>query len=399
MSHHFASPGSVNLNGSDDHHYRYTMPALEVKHEGKTKMKKSLLVNITPISEAVGRPVEALLQYISQSSNAAWNLDGKGGKSKSLKAYVTGHHAQADLQEQILAFIRSFVLCGHCGNPETRLEVEGAKKRRTATLVCKSCSRRTTLDPDEKCVKQMMQHMHDAHEGPVKGHAAEDARMTEFADIAVGSAAQETKRSLKQRCECGHETSKPQCKRCGRVLTEPASTHDAVEPNAQAQDLTGDVLKWMHAQSAPGITAETSADFITLLSAGHSMAALLKTTGKVVARDAMSSLGPELGQSLTEPRQIAEAVSTTMQKQVPLLQLLLGDPRSPRAGLDAVVAGIHEEVVESNARSLGEAVLFGLLLALHEHADEIPDAELCAACVKLPCQSENMRKFIKYLSE
>lgn len=205
----------LNVNGSDDPCYRYTMPAVRVKHEGASKMKKTILVNLAAISEAIGRPMEPLLQHLGHSLSTSCKVEGKG---KSARAYVTGHHSQVVLQEQVQVFISSCVLCEHCGNPETTLEVAGTKKRQRASLKCGSCGGSTELDSDLKCVKSLVQH---AHHGPVKGHAvAADSEPAATADMLLCEHAKDSKEQKKEkvRCSCGHRTSKPVCSRCGEDM-------------------------------------------------------------------------------------------------------------------------------------------------------------------------------------
>merc|ERR1719253_919162 len=100
------------MDGSNDQHFRYTMPVIQVKHEGKGKMKKSVLVNINEVCDSIGRPVEYLVTYLGQKLSAAAKVEKDLGQS-----YVTGHHELRQVQEQVLSFIRDAVMCHGCRNP------------------------------------------------------------------------------------------------------------------------------------------------------------------------------------------------------------------------------------------------------------------------------------------
>ena len=55
----------INMDGSDDPFYRYTMPALAVKVEDPGgKMIKTVLPNIEDVAKAVGRPHECALTWL-----------------------------------------------------------------------------------------------------------------------------------------------------------------------------------------------------------------------------------------------------------------------------------------------------------------------------------------------
>merc|ERR1712151_245305 len=113
-------------DGSTDAGYRYTMPRVLVKKEGSSKMKKSVIVNLKEISQAVGRPADYLLTYLGQSLSATAKIE-----NGTAKAYIQGHHDEAVIHKHILAFIRDAVMCAHCSNPETTCRTEGSKKHKS----------------------------------------------------------------------------------------------------------------------------------------------------------------------------------------------------------------------------------------------------------------------------
>jgi len=142
----------VNMNGSSDPFYRYTMPKIVVKVEGTTKMIKSVLVNLKDVAGAIGRPEDYLVTYLGQKLSANSKID------KDDKAYVTGAMETQKIQAIIFDFIKETVSCGNCNNPETSVHIEGKKKQAILYLTCKGCGRRTDLDSSERFVKYMIQH-------------------------------------------------------------------------------------------------------------------------------------------------------------------------------------------------------------------------------------------------
>ncbi|EKX44362.1 translation initiation factor 5 [Guillardia theta CCMP2712] len=134
-----------------DSHYRYKMPALEIKIEGATKMIKTVLLNLDIIARAIGRPPFSMSQ-----------IDKKDGGTG--RAWISGKHLQSDLQLMIFRFIRETVLCRRCSNPETLVKVGGQKKKKTVSLDCHSCGHLTEMHMTQKFVKWMALHPPSAQE-------------------------------------------------------------------------------------------------------------------------------------------------------------------------------------------------------------------------------------------
>lgn len=394
------STGCVNMNGSDDPCYRYMMPAVRVKHEGASKMKKTILVNLVAISEAIGRPMEPLLQHLGQSLSAACKVEGKG---KAARAYVAGHRSEVELQEQVFVFIRSFVLCEQCGNPETTLEVAGTKKRQRAALRCGGCGGSTKLDPDLRGVKSLVQH---AHLGPVKGHAAvAEPRLAATACVMPGNHAEDSKKQKneKMRCSCGHKTSKPVCSRCGervpfidlRSASQPPASSEIA--NAEEESPCIAVSRWMRTRGAGG---ETFSDLLScMIALGHRVdVPLLAVLGKVFSSQAMEHL--KLVQRRIQPVEVADSVGSLAVKWVPLLEAALADWGSNDATLLVLLGGIRDGVAESPPPHNAEEDIFvGMLLAMHQHAKALSDAHMMAACEQLPHRCMALTKFIEFLRE
>jgi len=160
----FGKSGRVNMDGSDDPFYRYTMPTLQVKVEGTTKMIKTQLMNIENVAQAVGRPPSYLVTYFGQELNSNSKWDAKEGK-----AYVTGNQDPKAMQDLVFKFIKKFVSCGACGNPETQITMGGGKKSKEIILNCISCGSKTKVDMVERFSKYIVQH--PPEEGLGKGSA------------------------------------------------------------------------------------------------------------------------------------------------------------------------------------------------------------------------------------
>ncbi|XP_043948832.1 eukaryotic translation initiation factor 5 [Drosophila biarmipes] len=124
---------TVNVNRSvTDIFYRYKMPRLQAKVEGKGNGIKTVLVNMAEVARAIGRPATYPTKYFGCELGAQTLFD-----HKNERFVVNGSHDVNKLQDLLDGFIRKFVLCPECDNPETNLTVSA--KNQTISQSCKAC--------------------------------------------------------------------------------------------------------------------------------------------------------------------------------------------------------------------------------------------------------------------
>ncbi|EFA01900.1 eukaryotic translation initiation factor 5 isoform X1 [Tribolium castaneum] len=138
--------GSVNVNRSvSDVFYRYKMPRLMAKVEGKGNGIKTVIVNMAEVAKALGRPPTYPTKYFGCELGAQTQFD-----FKNERFIVNGSHDAGKLQDLLDGFIRKFVLCPECENPETELLV--STKRSTISQGCKACGYHGPLESNHKLV-------------------------------------------------------------------------------------------------------------------------------------------------------------------------------------------------------------------------------------------------------
>lgn len=136
--------GSLNVNRSvTDAFYRYKMPRLMAKVEGKGNGIKTVIVNMAEVAKALSRPPTYPTKYFGCELGAQTNFD-----FKNERFIVNGSHDAAKLQDLLDGFIRKFVLCPECDNPETELLVSA--KRGTISQGCKACGFHGPLEFNHK---------------------------------------------------------------------------------------------------------------------------------------------------------------------------------------------------------------------------------------------------------
>ncbi|GMF02960.1 unnamed protein product [Ambrosiozyma monospora] len=126
------SLANINIcRDNDDPFYRYKMPPIQAKIEGKGNGIKTRVLNATDVARALARPVPYVIKYFGFELGAQTAIDED--KEKFL---INGVHENSKLQDVLDGFISKFVLCQSCKNPETVLKVE---KNGRISKDCKAC--------------------------------------------------------------------------------------------------------------------------------------------------------------------------------------------------------------------------------------------------------------------
>lgn len=105
-----------------DEFYRYKMPSFTTKIEGN----KTIITNLKEVSKALDRPPLTILKYFGRKIGSQATFDAKNNKY-----FLKGKHSSINLQELLNDFIKKYVLCMQCSNPETQCTSKG--------LQCRAC--------------------------------------------------------------------------------------------------------------------------------------------------------------------------------------------------------------------------------------------------------------------
>jgi len=143
---------SLNVNPEvEDCYYRYKMPKLMTKIEGKGNGIKTVITNITDIAKAIYRKPSYPIKYFGME------LGTQTIMAESTERYiVNGNHDATKLQEVLYTFIKKFVLCSKCGNPETFLTIK--KKSGNVVTKCKACGNTDMLDIKHKITQYIFKN-------------------------------------------------------------------------------------------------------------------------------------------------------------------------------------------------------------------------------------------------
>mmetsp|Transcript_8177 Transcript_8177/g.36755 ORF Transcript_8177/g.36755 Transcript_8177/m.36755 type:complete len:239 (+) Transcript_8177:250-966(+) len=135
---------TVNIGASNagDQFYRYKMPAIQSKIEGRGNGIKTNIPNMVDVAKALARPPTYTTKYLSYELGAVSKCDDKSGTY-----IVNGAHTAQVLSQHLEGFIKRFVQCHACGNPETVINIT---KKDTITLKCKACGFVSDVDMRHK---------------------------------------------------------------------------------------------------------------------------------------------------------------------------------------------------------------------------------------------------------
>lgn len=144
--------GTLNVNRNvSDVFYRYKMPRIQAKVEGKGNGIKTVIVNMAEVAKALGRPPTYPTKYFGCELGAQTQFD-----FKNERFIVNGSHDAVKLQDLLDGFIRKFVLCPECENPETDLIV--STKRGSISQGCKACGFHGVLESNHKLMTYILKN-------------------------------------------------------------------------------------------------------------------------------------------------------------------------------------------------------------------------------------------------
>lgn len=126
----------------DDNFYRYRMPLLQTKIEGRGNGIKTVISNMGDVARALSRPATYPTKFFGCELGAQTTFD-----EKNERYIVNGAHQADHLRKLLDDFIDKFVLCGSCKNPETDLKIT---KDGMILRDCKACGARSDVDMRHK---------------------------------------------------------------------------------------------------------------------------------------------------------------------------------------------------------------------------------------------------------
>eukprot|EP01018_Ginkgo_biloba_P006123 Gb_38545 [translate_table: standard] len=133
---------NIGASNRDDAFYRYKMPKMITKIEGRGNGIKTNIVNMVDVAKALARPPSYTTKFFGCELGAQSKFDEKTGTST-----VNGSHETAKLAALLENFIKKYVQCYGCGNPETEILIS---KTQMISMKCAACGFISDVDMRDK---------------------------------------------------------------------------------------------------------------------------------------------------------------------------------------------------------------------------------------------------------
>lgn len=170
---------SINIcRDNHDPFYRYKMPPIQAKVEGRGNGIKTAIVNASDVARALNRPTSYIIKYFGFELGAQTSISME--KDRYL---VNGVHEPSKLQDVLDGFINKFVLCGSCKNPETEIVIT---KDQDLVRDCKACGKRTPMDLRHKLSSFILKNPPESFEGGAAGGKKKKRAATASANVRGG---------------------------------------------------------------------------------------------------------------------------------------------------------------------------------------------------------------------
>eukprot|EP01137_Pigoraptor_chileana_P011783 Opistho-2@63220 len=244
-----------------DSFYRYKMPKLLAKVEGKGNGIKTVLVNMVDVAKSLQRPPTYPTKYFGCELGAQTQFDDKNGRY-----IVNGSHEAVKLQQLLDGFIKKFVLCAQCKNPETNLRID---KHDNIWANCIACGHRGMLDMKHKLTTFILKNP------PSPGIDHGTGKVKEAAAASEEPVAADSKKSKKSKKDKDAPVEN------GAAVETPVKTKSSKKDSKEADDDDDDDDDWSLDTSAEAVKARRIALEAELGEAGVRLA-----NAQIAAQDA-----------------------------------------------------------------------------------------------------------------
>ncbi|EXB60480.1 putative eukaryotic translation initiation factor 5-2 [Morus notabilis] len=345
---------NIGASNRDDAFYRYKMPKMITKIEGRGNGIKTNIVNNVEIAKALARLPSYTTKYFGCELGAQSKFDEKTGTS-----LVNGAHETAKLAGLLENFIKKYVQCYGCGNPETEIIIT---KTQMITLKCAACGFVSDVDMRDKLTTFILKNP------PEQKKSSKDKKAMRRAEkerLKEGEAADEELKKLKK--EAGKKkgtsgSSKSSSKKKNNGSDEDHSpTHSQADENdhAAAGDDDDDDVQWQTDTSLEAAKqriqeqlSAVTADMVMLSTTEEKQ----KSVKKSPEREKKPKNGNENGSvGNTTKRKLAKEIKEYLKKGSSLSQLqsfLASLSGTPQEVMDALLEALFEGVGKGFAKEV-----------------------------------------------
>ena len=278
----------------EDPSYRYKMPRLQTRIEGRGNGIKTALPNMFDVARYLRVPVEFPTKYFGCELGAQSMISED-------RAIVNGAHTQETMQEQLDRFIDKYVLCPKCKLPEITMEIT---KKKFIEAKCAACGWAGPLDNVHKVATFITNHA-DLLKNPKTANTqdiTQDASVKARKKDATAVKPAKTKKDVAPVVEDGQPDASVPVESLtveanfDLIKTELIEPLAALMPKLSAAELAGEMKKRQQAlQQAHALACTTTVRLFVSLSLFFNA----EITGKSL-QDKMADLRRVVAKSTTE---------------------------------------------------------------------------------------------------
>jgi len=161
------SSGTINIAGLtpvEDPAYRYKMPKMIGKVEGRGNGIKTVLANVNEVAASLTREPAEITKFFGTELGSQTTFAAD-------RAVVNGAHRDQDLQSHLSKYIEHFVLCKNCRLPETHYKIKDG----LISQKCLACGSKDAVDMTHKLTTFILASHKKAKEAS-KAEAKKDAK-------------------------------------------------------------------------------------------------------------------------------------------------------------------------------------------------------------------------------
>ncbi|XP_060186875.1 eukaryotic translation initiation factor 5-like isoform X2 [Lycium barbarum] len=216
------------------------MPRMITKIEGRGNGIKTNVVNMVDIAKALARPPSYTTKYFGNELGAQSKFDEKTGT-----ALVNGAHETPKLAGLLENFIKKYVQCYGCGNPETEVLIT---KTQMIQLKCAACGFISDVDMRDKLTTFILKNPPEAKKSSKDKKAmrrAEKERLKEgeAADEELKKLKKETKKKVSSKDASTKPSSKKKHGGSDEDRASPPRNHVNVK-EAEFEEDDDDDIQW-----------------------------------------------------------------------------------------------------------------------------------------------------------
>ncbi|XP_028797307.1 eukaryotic translation initiation factor 5 [Neltuma alba] len=304
---------NIGAGNSDDAFYRYKMPKMITKIEGRGNGIKTNIVNMVDIAKALARPASYTTKYFGCELGAQSKFDEKAGTS-----HVNGAHDTAKLAGLLENFIKKYVQCYGCGNPETEIMIT---KSQMIQLKCAACGFVSDVDMRDKLTTFIIKNPPESKKGSKDKKAM---RRAEKERLKEGEAADEELKKLKKEgkkkgsSSSKDGTTKSKKKSTGSDEDRASPTHGQVHEEPRVEEEEDHDVQWQTDTSLEAARQRIQ-EQLSAVTADMVMLSTEEPEKKAKAANKVNG-GSENGTSMSY-RSLVEEVKSDLQKGVSAKEL------------------------------------------------------------------------------